>query len=327
MPSTTKSDYTSDAHYEAMARIESAVYPLYPDTAERMKRHDKKWPEKYHRYRVVVTEDATDTIVAVGTAKHSIDTYHPHKFYVDAAVDPAFDDTQLRPMLYSYLVEQLQPLDPIQLSGSCNSAQPHLIAFYESRGYEMKTREYSSKLMLREFDPATFQTYGERVSASGVRLLNLHEMEATYPDRWIRMVYDIAMEVDIDVPWHEPIQPEPYEQWRKRFSDQLSRVDDAYLIALDGDKPIGVTMMFASGASSEVLFTGLTGVVRSRRRQGIAMALKVRSLSVAKEKFCKDDLQPYLMAENEENNPMFTINERLGFVRQPDWLNWVKELK
>ena len=34
-----------------------------------------------------------------------------------------------------------------------------------------------------------------------------------------------------------------------------------------------------------------------------------------------------LETENEENNPMFNINVRLGFEREPDWVSYVKTIK
>ena len=319
-------DYNNDAHYEAMVRIETAMYPLYPNSVDATKRRDQKRPANRYRHRVVMHDAATDAIVAVGAVRHSIDTYHPNKFYVDLMVDPTLDDAGVREQLYDYLITHLQPLNPIQLSGISNSIQPHINQFYEARGYVMKVREYSSRLNLDTFDAMPFQRYLDRVAANGIEIVDLHQLEARYPERWTRMVYDVATEVDQDVPWHEPIQAEPYDDWLNRFIGQPSRINECYLVALDGDLPVGLTMMFRSMATDGTLFTGLTGVKKTYRRQGIAIALKVHSLRTAKAMFSTEDGKPaYLMTENEANNPMYTINERLGFVRQPDWLNWVKE--
>ena len=312
-------DKSNDAHYEALVRFDTAMYPEYPSTVEHLKRREAQRPADRHSYQATVFDDSDGEIVAVGGAYHSIDTYHPQKFWLGMSIEPARDVTPLREQLYTHLLDHLAQFDPIQLAMGCNTTQPHISSFLEQRGYEMKVREYSSKLELSNFDPAPFQSYIDRVIGNGIEFLDMHQLEARYPETWTKIVHDVAMEVDQDVPWHEPIKPEPYDSWIKRFSDQPHRVNKCYLVAMDGDEAVALTMIFKS---ADKLFTGLSGVRRSHRRQGITMAVKVRSLSIAKAMFPNASV----MTENEESNPMYTINERLGFMRQPDFLNWVKDL-
>ncbi|MEA3408886.1 MAG: hypothetical protein U9Q95_00905, partial [Candidatus Eisenbacteria bacterium] len=63
--------------------------------------------------------------------------------------------------------------------------------------------------------------------------------------------------------------------------------------------------------------TGLTGVVRSHRRKGIATALKVHGFSRAKEHGAR-----WIETDNEEKNPMFELNLRLGFKPTPAWTEY-----
>jgi RimJ/RimL family protein N-acetyltransferase len=68
------------------------------------------------------------------------------------------------------------------------------------------------------------------------------------------------------------------------------------------------------------LRTGMTGVRREWRRRGIALALKVRSLEFAKAQGFRR-----VVTENETNNRgMIAINDRLGFVKQPAYVHYLK---
>lgn len=66
--------------------------------------------------------------------------------------------------------------------------------------------------------------------------------------------------------------------------------------------------------------SNLTAVKRAYRRQGIALALKLRAIVYAQEHG-----KPYIKTWNDSpNEGMIALNERLGFVRQIGWLTYRK---
>ncbi len=44
-------------------------------------------------------------------------------------------------------------------------------------------------------------------------------------------------------------------------------------------------------------------------------------------RWCTENGYTEVRTENEVNNPMFTINERLGFVKDPAWIQFTTVLK
>ena len=72
----------------------------------------------------------------------------------------------------------------------------------------------------------------------------------------------------------------------------------------------------------DVLYTGFTGVRREYRGRGIAMALKLRAVDYAK----SHGYREIRTWNSTLNAPMLGINVRLGFVKQPVWITFGKDL-
>ena len=89
-------------------------------------------------------------------------------------------------------------------------------------------------------------------------------------------------------------------------------IPEGYLLAERGGDLLGQTTLFTNGESDD-LFTGLTGVVRVYRGQGIATALKVQALLIGQARGARR-----VITDNASTNAgMLAVNDRLGFVRDP----------
>ncbi len=313
-------DY-SDASYTDCVEVNNLQFELYPDTIDDWKRWDQhRDPKRYYK-RFVMRDAQSDKLIAVGSVGNVHWGFHPRKYAIDIMVHPTYEGNGIGKMLYRALQDDVRATSPISFEAHTASHKPRGIRFLKDRSYELKTREYASRLELDTFDPTLFQSYLDGIRASELAIINHDELRRRFPDDWTRRLYDADVEMSQDIPYHETPTPDPFDVWEKRHLNHQNRVPETYLLAMDGDEIAGVTILFKSGATAETLFTGLTAVKRPYRRRGLAMALKVANLSYAKENFrTKAGKAPAVMTENEENNPMYTINERLGFVRQPDWL-------
>ena len=93
------------------------------------------------------------------------------------------------------------------------------------------------------------------------------------------------------------------------------------MVAIDGERYIGISNLWLAEAPKE-LHTGFTGMYREYRKRGIATALKVRALGVAKSLGYER-----IMTWNDSTNAgMLGINYRLGFEKRPAWIDYEKVL-
>jgi mycothiol synthase len=93
---------------------------------------------------------------------------------------------------------------------------------------------------------------------------------------------------------------------------------EAFFVASTGSGAfIGMSNLWRNDPSGKRLDAGMTGVVRAYRRRGIATALKVRTIQYAQTVGAET-----IVTSNEENNPMYILNRKLGFEPMPAWINY-----
>jgi RimJ/RimL family protein N-acetyltransferase len=170
------------------------------------------------------------------------------------------------------------------------------------------------------FDPTPYAGLEDRLRAGGITIATLRDLAAD-PNR-DRKLYDLEWELQQDVPAAEDLTRADFEKWLEVTIQAPMCLPNGYLVAVEGDKYVGMSNLWGDRAS-DMLYTGLTGVKRSHRRRGIATALKVRAIA-----FARANGNPIIKTNNEINNrPMLSINERLGFVPQPAWIQFEKRLR
>jgi RimJ/RimL family protein N-acetyltransferase len=199
------------------------------------------------------------------------------------------------------------------------------VGFAEKRGYREVMRTWENHLDMGSYDPAPFREAAAAVLATGISIHRFADLEAD-PEHYVKL-HDLTEEVANDVPSPEPRTPRVFDDlWIARINENPGLMREAYMIAVDDTAPgrpyVGLSNLWKNQASDD-LDTGLTGVRRAYRRRGLAIALKLASLDEAKRLGA-----PRVRTWNASNNMgMLAINERLGFRRQPAWIEYLRELE
>jgi mycothiol synthase len=111
-----------------------------------------------------------------------------------------------------------------------------------------------------------------------------------------------------------------YDNFRANTLDAPSTKPDASFIARKAGRMVGMTSLEL--LPNAIGITGMTGVLREHRGQGVAMALKLASF-----RYLQANGYHEARAHNDTANPpILALNQKLGYRRLPGWLAWEKAL-
>jgi GNAT superfamily N-acetyltransferase len=242
--------------------------------------------------------------------------YHPDKYNVDVIVHPDACGQGVGRALAEHLDAHLSARGVVSTLAGTREDHARAVAFIRARGYQEVKRYFESRLNLNAFDFAPFRER-ERVHPE-YTLATYRDLETRDPAFHDRL-YEMFDAVRQDVPRPEPATPLTREDFERR-AQHPHFLPDGVLIAVhvpSGDYA-ALTELFTSDATH--LSTGLTGVRREHRRRGLAFALKLASLRWAHAQGVSE-----VRTGNESlNRPMLSINEALGYLKQPAWVQYRK---
>ncbi len=156
-----------------------------------------------------------------------------------------------------------------------------------------------------------------KMSAAGISLVSVARWRD--PDK-LRKLHRLNTITVQDVPHSMPIIPEPYVDFERRVNAP-DRPHDRFWVALAGDVPVAMSYLKFPPVSGTV-WTGYTCTHPDFRGRGIAQAVKLQSLAQAAELGV-----PVVRTDNDsENAPMLHINEGLGYVRRPGFVEHHKRV-
>jgi GNAT superfamily N-acetyltransferase len=309
------------ADYPALVAVGKASYPDYAETVEEWRHWDKTWDHaKYFKLRLVA-EDA-GRIVGYGQVNHMRWAFVPTKYRIDLTVLPDARHRGHGTALYDDLAAAVAERGGRTLAAAAKESMTDGVRFLKKRGYREVKRDWESRLVVKGFDFARFDTADDRVGKQHIRIVALADEMQRDPAA-LQKAFELNEDCRMDIPSVDPPTRHTFDEFRHDDVDAPNALLDAFFIAIGKDgRYLGVSNMFRSLDDPTFLWQGITGVRRDARGKGIAMALKLRTV-----RYAIDRGVEHIKTWNDvHNKPMLAINEVLGFARQPAWVSYEKDL-
>lgn len=297
--------------WDAAARAYSAAHPHEPFSGTDLRRRQDEQRGWGYTAATLVALGGPE-IVGMGAYFQNPGAYHPRRFVLDLGVFPEHQRQGAGGALWAAIEADLRGHGAESIRVLAREDHATAPGFLVRRGFVGGKRYFTSALDVAAFDPAPYAGLWLTLENLGVRIVSLTELRAAGTPELDARLHALMSDVRTDVPRSEPATPLSFQVFDEAVLGDPGLLPGGYLVATHGDAFIGQTTLFASDVS-DALFTGLTGVTRGWRGRGVATALKLAAIDVA-----RTHGAPTIRTDNASDNaPMLAINDRLGFVRDP----------
>lgn len=313
---------SSEQEYEALSSLLRIVSPeKRPESAEDLAREDGDWPTDSLLKRVAAYAPCEE-MVAVGTCYEAYWQESAFTVHLHFDTHPDHPQSQLLPVLYEGVQALLGRRKRTfkKLVSRAREDDIDRVRFLQGQGFREELRFPSSVLHVAEFDTSVCAGAYDRLAQNRVRVTTLAELQENEPD-WKKKLHDLRWNIVQDVPSTEPFSKPTVAEFEEMVLKDPALDEDAFFVALAADGSlIGMSNLWRNDPEGKHLDTGLTGVVKSHRRRGIATALKLRTVEYAQAGGAET-----IRTRNEKDSPLIAINLGLGFEPEPAWVDYVKE--
>jgi len=307
--------------YPRFTEVRNAVFPQVAESEGELRHRDAVWDHGRYFMRRLVADGPDGRLVGWCTISHMPDQFHADRYGLTLGVDPSSRRQGAGAALYDAVREILAERGAQAVRADAQESEPDGLRFLERRGFVEMQRAWESRLAVAAFDETRFSGAADRAASQGIRFTTLAAERERGRDV-LPALYELYLVCNRDVPEIDPVTDVPYDYFLKEEVDGPDNLLDAYFLAADGDRFVGMSNLYSSEHDPGVVHQGLTGVIPAYRGKGIAMALKLLTVEYAR-RHGKREIRTW---NNTRNRPMLRINEAMGFAKQPVWVVFQKEL-
>ena len=293
-------DLASDAGHLARLYSTTVPDPVSPATI-------RDW-WTLRKEEVRFTTLAFDQQQAVGYWDLDRETWmRPGHWYVKVIVDPAYRRQGLGGQLYqAALALARQQPGASHLQTQVREDCPDGMRFAQKRGFQIERHAFTSILDLQTFNEAACAAILERVKA--FRFFSLAEAGLTFENK--RRLYEVNRASGLDNPGSSGVF-EDFDSFCLNVFEASWFRADTQILAADGEYWVGLSAISVDNERG-VSYNAFTGVLRAYRGRGLAQALKLHTIMLARRLGMR-----YIRTDNDSQNaPMLAINRKLGY--QPE---------
>jgi GNAT superfamily N-acetyltransferase len=234
----------------------------------------------------------------------------PGRFFIKVTVIPEFRNRTLGTQMYAEALRVAQEQGASALESRVREDDPVSNKFAEKRGFKIEFHSFESTLDLADFDEGKFNDLLARVHAEGYRFFSLAEAGGVTEENK-RKLYEVNRISDLDDPGSGGIFPDFAAFSKNVFEASWFRAD-TQILAAHGDDWVGLSAI-GLYRDKDYAYNAYTGVLHEHRGHGLAQALKLQTILLAKREGAR-----YVRTNNDSNNaPMLAINRKLGYQSEP----------
>jgi GNAT superfamily N-acetyltransferase len=305
----------------ACLAISNALDPASQVSLPEAQREDAAWnATRYHRSRYVA-EDASGRILGWGEIAHTPWQSHPDKYGLSLEVNPGHRRRGVGGLLLGRLLEELRERDGLLVRTVATEGDAETTDFLVRRGFREVWRQLESRLEIAEFDPTPFAGAAARVEGQGVSITTL-AAEIVRDQTMLRELYELYETCNLGQEELDPLTPQPFEEFIASEVNGAGALLEAWFLAYADHRLVALSTLQRLRGSPDGLEPGYTAVHPDYRGRGIALALKLQTISFAREhgyRYIKTD-------SNAVNTRMLGINAALGFRPLPARITFERAL-
>lgn len=260
----------------------------------------------YVRRHYVAEHEETGEILGYGAIEQTV--YLP-KYRLVLAVEPRWVRCGVGRLLLDRLTDDLREAGAVTANYSGYESAGEVQSLLNEYGFAEAARVIDLRLAVSEVSLSGFLPVVERVKAQGISISTLKQERERDP-RYVEKLYELTTEIERDDPACESFAPPAYHEREARLWLEMPYVlPEAYFIAKDGERYVGLTDLNLREAVPGGVSQGFTGVRAEYRRRGIATALKVCAVEYAS----RQGFRTIRALNRPAHSAMLTLNEKLGF--------------